>query len=60
MVANQKDGASDVTPIYAEMDLLTGKMIKVNEIPKDHIKNSYYANTAMFWWQNNSFYYSIY
>jgi hypothetical protein len=55
MVANQKDGGTGVDAIYAEMDLNTGKMLKINELSKDHIKNSYYASTSTLWWQKNSF-----
>ncbi len=55
IVANQKDGGRDVATVYAEMDLKTGQMLKITELPKDHIKDSYYANTSALWWQNTSF-----
>lgn len=55
MVANQKDGMTGVAAVYAEMDLKTGQILKINELSKDHIKNSYYASTGTLWWQQKSF-----
>jgi len=54
ILANQSDGGS-VATMYAEMDLKSGAISKINMIPKDDIKNSYYANTESISWLNNSF-----
>ncbi|WP_316782932.1 hypothetical protein [Pedobacter frigiditerrae] len=51
MIANK----TGIDVIYAEMDMKTGKMIRLNEVPKDGIKGSYYANTETLWWQDLSF-----
>ncbi|NII81387.1 MULTISPECIES: hypothetical protein [unclassified Pedobacter] len=54
ILANQSDGGS-VATMYAEMDLGSGTINKINMIPKDDIKSSYYANTESISWLNNSF-----
>lgn len=55
MLANQADGLTAVATLYAEMDLESGKINKINMISKDDIKNSYYANTEYISWLNDSF-----
>lgn len=55
MVANQKRGLGAVTTRYAEMDMKSGKILKLVELPKDDIRNQYYADTEAMWWQNSSF-----
>jgi len=54
ILANQSDGGS-VATMYAEMDLGSGTINKINMIPKDDIKSSYYADTESISWLNNSF-----
>jgi hypothetical protein len=51
MVVNQ----TGIDVIYAEMDMKTGKMLRLSEIPKQGIKGNYYANTETLWWQDLSF-----
>lgn len=55
IVINQKYGIGSVSTRYAEMDIRTGKMLKLLALPKDNIKNSYYADTDSMWWQSESF-----
>ncbi|SDD74432.1 hypothetical protein [Pedobacter soli] len=55
ILANQTDGFTAVATMYAEMDLESGKINKINMISKDDIKNSYYANTEYISWLNDSF-----
>ena len=55
ILANQKDGLTAVATIYAEMNLESGTINKINMISKDDIKNSYYANTESISWLNGSF-----
>jgi len=55
ILANNKDGGNSVATIYSEMDLNTGKILKINLIPKDNIKGSYYASTNGISWFKDSF-----
>jgi len=55
ILANQQDGLLSVSTIYTEMDLNSGKINKMNFIPKNDIKSSYYANTEAVSWLNESF-----
>ncbi|MGN8059250.1 hypothetical protein ACTJKN_23390 [Pedobacter sp. 22163] len=55
ILANQKDGLTAVATVYAEMNLESGAINKINLIAKDDIKNSYYANTESISWLNGSF-----
>jgi hypothetical protein len=55
ILANQTDGFTSVATMYAEMDMESGKINKMNMISKDDIKNSYYANTEYISWLNDSF-----
>jgi len=55
ILANHKDGGNSVATIYSEMDLNTGKILKINLIPKDNIKGAYYASTNAISWFKDSF-----
>ncbi len=56
MVSNLKNtNLSDAIALYMEMDLNSGEMKKMVELPKDPIKNRYYSNPLQICWLKKSF-----